>query len=90
MSKSRKITEEVRCPKCQWKPAEDTEWTCLECGYEWNMFETGARCPRCDHQHEFTFCFEWLGGCGESSPHLDWYPQIDKGLAELNIRKLFN
>jgi hypothetical protein len=58
----------VRCPKCEWKPSVENRWGC-KCGHRWNTFWTGGLCPGCRHQWTETMCF----GCGEMSPHADWY-----------------
>jgi hypothetical protein len=58
----------VRCPKCEWKPSVESRWGC-KCGHRWNTFWTGGLCPGCGYQWTETRCF----GCGEISPHADWY-----------------
>lgn len=80
---------QVKCPKCNWEPKDEAVWTCISCGYDWNLFTTAARCPRCQEQNDDVYCIEWLGGCGEVSPHLDWYEGLDSGLVEINVKKLF-
>jgi hypothetical protein len=69
----------IRCPKCGWQPERSSTWLCLSgpgpeppfeaCGTAWNTFDTGGRCPGCDHQWHWTTCLH----CHEWSPHLDWY-----------------
>ena len=69
----------IRCPRCQWRPTPSSRWSCLGggtpeasfegCGTVWNTFETGGRCPGCDHQWRWTSCLR----CGEWSLHDDWY-----------------
>jgi hypothetical protein len=58
----------VRCPKCEWKPSVENRWGC-KCGHRWNTFWTRGLCPGCRYQWTETLCF----GCGEVSPHADWY-----------------
>lgn len=81
---------QVRCPKCKWEPGEQAEWSCTNCGYEWHLFDTAGRCPRCNEQNEDVYCIEWLGGCGEASLYLDWYEGLDDKLSEINIKKSFD
>jgi hypothetical protein len=69
----------IRCPRCHWRPSPSSRWSCLGsgtpewsfegCGTVWNTFETGGRCPGCDHQWRWTSCLR----CGEWSLHDDWY-----------------
>jgi hypothetical protein len=69
----------IRCPRCHWRPSAFSRWCCLGsgtpeasfegCGTVWNTFETGGRCPGCDHQWRWTSCLR----CGEWSLHDDWY-----------------
>lgn len=68
----------ISCPKCSWTPKSDDIWFCT-CGTLWNTFDTAGRCPTCHHQWEFTQCHSDVG-CGEWSPHLDWYPKLDERL----------
>ena len=75
----------VCCPQCGWLPDGEAYWTCRSCSYDWDVFSTGGRCPRCDFEHQFTECIGWAGGCDEMSPHLDWYQGLDEGLEEINI-----
>lgn len=77
----------IKCPKCSWKPDGESNWTCENCEYEWDVFKTAARCPRCSHQNEKTQCVVWKGGCDEISMHLEWYEGIDAGLKEVRIEK---
>jgi hypothetical protein len=58
----------IRCPKCQWQPGAEVQWSC-KCGHRWNTFQTRGQCPGCQYQWEVTQCPR----CGESSPHGDWY-----------------
>jgi len=46
MASKRKI--EILCPKCGWRPSEDSIW-CHDpgCGHIWNAFDTGGICPNC-------------------------------------------
>jgi len=66
----------IRCPKCKWKPDGNPYWQCV-CGHEWDIFQTGGRCPMCKSRQEETPCIEYAGGCTESSPHMDWYWGLD-------------
>jgi hypothetical protein len=69
----------IRCPACRWEPQRNSRWFCAPmgapehfnggCGHRWNTFDTGGRCPGCQHQWRFTSCLS----CGVASPHLDWY-----------------
>lgn len=60
----------IRCPKCQWRPGEQTRWSC-NCRHLWNTFWTGGQCPACHFQWTATVCHR----CGETSRHSDWYLQ---------------
>jgi hypothetical protein len=62
----------IRCPKCHWRPGEQTRWGC-RCRHLWNTFRTAGRCPSCDVQWTVTVCHR----CGEVSPHVAWYMQDD-------------
>lgn len=72
---------EIACPKCNWQPDGGEYWQC-ECGHTWNTFETAARCPACNKQHEYTACIPHRGGCRSMSPHLEWYRNLDELLRE--------
>jgi len=72
---------EIKCPKCDWAHDGGEYWWC-ECGHRWDTFETAARCPNCKKQWEVTQCPTDPGGCGEISPHLDWYRGLDDWLRE--------
>ncbi|MEL6719464.1 MAG: hypothetical protein AAFP82_12170 [Bacteroidota bacterium] len=69
----------ICCPKCDWEPDGGEYWMC-NCGFVWDTFSTAARCPSCGKQHEETQCIDHVGGCGQFSPHLDWYRNLDKWL----------
>jgi hypothetical protein len=58
----------IRCPKCQFQPAEGLRWTC-KCGHVWNTFWTSGNCPACHFQWEETQCPR----CHEMSEHRAWY-----------------
>jgi hypothetical protein len=60
----------IRCPKCQWRPGQQTRWSC-NCRHLWNTFWTGGQCPACHFQWTVTVCHR----CGETSRHSDWYLQ---------------
>ena len=72
---------EIKCPKCDWAHDGGEHWWC-ECGHRWDTFETAARCPSCKKQWEVTQCPTDPGGCGEISPHLEWYRGLDDWLRE--------
>jgi hypothetical protein len=78
----------ISCPKCSWKPNADDLWQC-SCGHIWNTFSTGGHCPACAQKWLHTQCHR-IPGCGQWSPHLDWYPGLDEALSsqleELNIQ----
>lgn len=71
----------IRCPLCKWEPRRSSVWTCWECpvpeglargcGTSWHTFDTGGRCPGCQHQWRWTICL----ACGCWSPHADWYAE---------------
>jgi hypothetical protein len=71
--------DDIRCPLCQWRPAAHSRWCCEclgtpepffeGCGTVWNTFDTGGRCPGCQHQWRWTTCLD----CGVASLHDDWY-----------------
>lgn len=81
---------QIKCPKCHWNPRKTSLWTCEQCSNEFNIFETIARCPRCDTEHQEIYCIDWEGGCGELSPYLDWYTGLDNELLKLNVKKLID
>lgn len=58
----------VRCPRCEWRPIDDSQWLCT-CGHTWNTFHTDGVCPRCEITHAATTCL----GCKEASTHSEWY-----------------
>ena len=66
----------IECPKCNWEPDGGAHWVCT-CEHVWNTFDTAARCPKCKKQWRMTACPTIPGGCGVSSPHLDWYKNLD-------------
>lgn len=72
----------IACPKCAWEPQPTDQWPC-SCGHTWHVFDTGGRCPACKKQWDMTQCFDSdAGGCGEWSPHLDWYKNLGDWLKE--------
>lgn len=75
----KKIDKHVSCPSCGWHPDGQKHWQCL-CGHEWNVFSTAGRCPACFRQWEKTQCAPKAGGCNQSSPHLEWYGNLDSWL----------
>lgn len=78
----------VECPECKWVPTENSYWECESCGTEFQMFNHGGVCVQCEHRHQRVYCIEWEGGCGTESPIEDWLSDADRGLDELNIRRL--
>ncbi len=81
---------QIKCPKCSWKPQDDSLWTCESCSYEFQIFNKNATCPQCEFEHIDIYCLEWEGGCGLMSPYLDWFEGIDEKLLDINVKKLFN
>ncbi len=79
--------EKIACPKCDWEPEIYDVWQC-SCGYIWNTFITGGRCPSCGIIWKDTQCLS----CRKWSPHIDWYRDLDDFLEEelqsINKRKL--
>ncbi len=65
----------IYCPKCGWAPGAGARWSCAPggCGYVWNTFDTGGRCPGCGRQWRVTQCLS----CHQFSPHEDWYHDDD-------------
>ena len=81
----------IRCPKCSWEPDGLPHWRC-SCGYRWDTFSTGGRCPSCHKVWEETQCVPpIIGGCLQLSPHLDWYEGLDDIINALkeSIRKMW-
>lgn len=74
---------EIICPKCDWKPDGGAHWTC-DCGHRWNTFDTAGRCPNCKKIWKDTQCPgpQEPGGCGQWSPHIDWYRNLDQLLRD--------
>jgi len=58
----------VRCPQCNWLPAEESQWSC-RCHHRWNTFATRGKCPACEYQWQITSCLN----CGHASRHENWY-----------------
>lgn len=73
------------CPHCQWVPTPGEHWNCLECGSDLDHFDNLGRCNNCGYNHQKTYCPEEMGGCGKSSPHIEWHGDLDAGLAKINI-----
>jgi hypothetical protein len=71
----------IRCPLCAWQPTPASLWFCIGigtpepsfrgCGALWNTFRTRGRCPRCEHQWQWTSCLQ----CAGWSLHEDWYEE---------------
>lgn len=65
-------TFRIRCPKCDWQPAREDQWSCAPgCGHVWNTFDTRGVCPGCDKQWVQTMCLR----CDVWSAHDDWYEE---------------
>ena|GEM_PF-448725 len=79
--KQRNTEVRIACPKCDWAPDGGAYWSCT-CGYVWNTFDTGGRCPRCEKQWKKTQCIPHRGGCYSWSFHEDWYRGLDEWLEE--------
>jgi hypothetical protein len=62
----------IACPKCDWRPDPDEEWTCT-CGHVWHVFATHGICPACGKVWEDTQC----NACHQWSDHEDWYHEDD-------------
>lgn len=77
----------IKCPNCSWSPSANTHWNCEYCGSVCELFDTVGECTNCGFIHTQIYCIEWEGGCGELSPLLDWFPDLDAGLTELNIER---
>lgn len=75
----------IKCPACNWTPPEGRHWNCLECGADLDHFNNLGRCNQCGYNHDKTYCPVEIGGCGQSSPHLDWYGNFEEGLSKINI-----
>lgn len=71
----------IACPRCHWEPDGGAYWQC-SCGHVWDTFQTGAKCPSCGKQWKYTECPDFAGGCGGSSPHIDWYHDSDERIEE--------
>lgn len=78
----------ISCPNCEWLPQNNPDWNCLQCGMDIDLFENLGRCSHCGYNHEKVYCLEEYGGCGKSSPLIDWYGDLDAGLEKLDIHKL--
>lgn len=77
----------IACPKCNWEPTPADMWNCT-CGHVWHIFDTAGNCPNCGKHWEETPCLgPEVGGCTQSSPHLEWYRNLDKWLLE-EIKKI--
>jgi Zn-dependent protease len=57
----------VACPECGAAPPAGTYWRC-DCGQNFDAFETGAICPRCQRRSNLVACPE----CGRRSPFKRW------------------
>ena len=61
--------ENTRCPGCGEHPPMGRVWVCGRCNQQFDTFETGAVCPRCELRFDKTACFS----CGEAFPIELWY-----------------
>ena len=75
-------TIEIYCPKCHWEPDGGAHWQC-RCGHVWDTFETAGTCPQCRYRWQVTVCPPTPGGCGVTSPHIDWYHGLEALIEEL-------
>jgi C4-type Zn-finger protein len=73
---------EIYCPRCQWEPDGGAHWRC-HCGHIWNTFDTAAVCPHCRYRHRDTSCPAQPGGCGQVSPHIDWYHGLSEAITKM-------
>lgn len=80
----------ISCPKCGWEPDETSRWQCSVCGTLWNTFETRAHCPGCGKIYEETACPRRRGGCGQMSPHADWYVEIEVPEKKSGLASIFS
>ena len=72
----------IACPKCSWEPKPTDMWRC-SCDHVWHTFDTYGRCPVCNKQWRETMCHHpRKGGCGQWSPHIDWYRDLEEWLRE--------
>ena len=78
----------ISCPKCSWKPNANDVWQCT-CKHTWHTFKTIGQCPSCKKIWLHTQCHS-IPGCGQWSPHLDWYHDLNEALSsqieELHIQ----
>ncbi len=78
----------AKCPQCAWQERQEKDWNCLQCGQDIDLFDNLGRCEYCGFNHQKVYCPQEYGGCGESSALIDWYGNLDEGLAELDIFNL--
>ena len=64
----------IQCPACEWQPDGKKNWGCSNCGHVWDTFTTRGVCPKCKTKFETT----WCPGCGQSTPHTDWYKTAEQ------------
>ena len=72
----------IHCPRCQWQVDGAIHWMC-SCGWAWNTFDTAGVCPQGQRRWRNTTCPTVAGGCGRTSPHVDWYHSLDKMVDEI-------
>ena len=80
------MKEEIKCPRCGWKPNARSLWYC-DCGHVWNTFVTAATCPSCGKVWRVTQCLSKK--CRKISPHIDWYADFNRKLKELLAETIF-
>jgi hypothetical protein len=69
--------EEIKCPKCGWRPKPiENSWIC-SCKHIWNTFNTGGICPSCRKIHQNTQCLK----CHQWSTHIEFYTSFNRLLA---------
>lgn len=79
----------IRCPKCYHEPNGRDLWICDVCKTRWNTFSTAGKCPTCGKVYETAVCPTRSGGCGQMSPHEDWYETIEPGQETNESRGFF-
>jgi hypothetical protein len=79
----------ISCPKCGWEPDGGSYWVCSVCKTKWNTFETRGCCPGCGKIYEETWC-PGNKGCGQVSPHADWYEEVEVQKNKSSFASLFS
>ena len=65
----------LRCPKCNWVPNENSFWECT-CGFKENSFDQLGKCKNCKVELASQKCNNTKNkkeGCGEWSNIIDWF-----------------